>query len=382
MSKILEFIAQNTDGHSYKSFKYCFDATSVPQIDYEDKKEKIEVKKKGETETLTTTRDIKPLSQSELIKKSPLFRFFLDGSRRTYKVDDLRYGKRLYPAVAGQIGIACCERKSKDDFQPYEFNKHIVISIPERANSGSHKTEFFFNNLLSKLNEHDYLKKRNIQFSKILYYTDRDGDEYEKKAIATIQDEMIDNEKRLVGELAKKRTLNYNSYLLKDGSLEYAKMPNKEEFGELSKIKANYSCVVGVSKAFNPETLSQANANISKIIADLRLHHRTPAMKYSTERVGNVWFSVWYLRIRDVRYGQSPYDGVVKIEKILVNDKEIEYGLETDEVDAISAHIINESFPVCYGQDTRWAKHLYPIYLTEQYVKSKYISDLHFINLF
>ena len=83
-----------------------------------------------------------------------------------------------------------------------------------------------------------------------------------------------------------------------------------------------------------------------------------------------------------MKYGQSPYDGVVKIEKILVSDKEIEYGLETDEVDNISAQIINESFPVCYGQDSRWAKHLYPIYLTEQYAKSKYISDLHFINLF
>lgn len=108
---------------------------------------------------MTSTRSVKDLSQSELIKKKPLFRYFLDGSRRTYKVDDLRYGKRLYPAVAGQIGIACCERKSKDIFEPYEFDRSIVISIPERANSGSHKTEFFFNSLLKKLNDEDYLKK-------------------------------------------------------------------------------------------------------------------------------------------------------------------------------------------------------------------------------
>ncbi len=382
MAKILEFIAKNTDGHSYKSFKYCFDAVSMPQIEYDGKKEII-IKKRGETDKITSTRNLKNHSQSDLIKKKPLFHFFLDGSRRTYKVDDLRYGKRLYPAVAGQIGIACCERESKDSFKPYVFDRNVVVSIPSIANSGSHSGGFFFNNLLKKLNEQEYLQKRNIQFSKILHYSDREGDEYEKKAIATIQDEMIDKEKRLVGELAKKGTLNYDAYLLKDGSLEYGKMPNKEEFGELSKIRANYSCVVGVSKAFNPETLSKSNPNISKIIADLKLYDRTPAMKYSTERVGtDVWFSVWYLRIRDVKYGQSPYDGVVKIEKILVSDKEIEYGLETDEVDNISAQIINESFPVCYGQDSRWAKHLYPIYLTEQYAKSKYISDLHFINLF
>lgn len=382
MSRILEFIAEQTDGHSYKSFKYCFDAHSMPQIEYDDKKE-IVIKKRGETDKITSTRNLRGHSQSELIIKKSLFHFFLDGSRRTYKVDDLRYGKRLYPAVAGQIGIACCERESKDSFKPYVFDRNVVVSIPSIANSGSLSEEFFFNNLLKKLNEQEYLQKRNIQFSKILHYSDREGDEYEKKAIATIQDEMIDKEKRLVGELAKKGALNYDAYLLKDGSLEYGKMPNKEEFGELSKIRANYSCVVGVSKAFNPETLSKSNPNISKIIADLKLYDRTPAMKYSTERVGtDVWFSVWYLRIRDIKYGQSPYDGVVKIEKILVSDKEIEYGLETDEVDNISAQIINESFPVCYGQDSRWAKHLYPIYLTEQFAKSKYISDLHFINLF
>nr|WP_299214372.1 hypothetical protein [uncultured Allomuricauda sp.] len=382
MTKILQFIAKVTEGHSYKSNKYCFDAISIPQIEYDDKKDII-IKRRGETDKLISTRNLRDHSKSELIMRKPLFRFFLDGSRRTYKVDDLRYGRRLYPAVAGQIGIACCERKDKSSFKPYVFNRSIVVSIPSVANSGSHSEEFFFNNLLNKLNGQDYVKKRNIQFSKILHYSDREGDDYEKKAIATIQDEMIDREKRLVGELAKKRALNYDSYLLKDGSLEYGKMPKREEFGELSKIKTNYSCVVGVSKAFNPETLSKSSANISKIIADLNLYDRTPAMKYTTDRVGNdVWFSVWYLRIRDKRYGQSPYDGVVKIEKILVSDKETENGLETDEVDAISAHVINESFPVCYGQDSRWAKHLYPIYLTEQFAKSKYISDLHFINLF
>lgn len=381
MPKILEFIADQTDGYSFKSFKYCFENVAVPKLEYDDKKE-ITIKKRGETDKIRGLRNVYKLSRSSLIKNSPLFKYFLDGSRRTYKVDDLRYGKRLYPAVAGQIGIACCERIDKDTFKPYMFKQNIVISIPLKANAGSHSPDFFFNNLLNKLNSQEYLKNRNIQFNKILYYADSEGDEYENKAIATIQDEMIDNEKRIVGELAKKRALNSSAYLLKDGSLEYGKMPNKEEFGELSKVKANYSCVVGVSKAFNPEALSQANPRISSIIAGLPLYSRTPAIKYTAERVGNVWFSVWYLRIRDVKYCQSPYDGVVKIEKILVTDKEIENGLETDEVDQISAQVINESFPVCYGKDTRWAKHLYPIYLTETFAKSKYLSDLHFINIF
>jgi hypothetical protein len=105
-------------------------------------------------------------------------------------------------------------------------------------------------------------------------------------------------------------------------------------------------------------------------------------MKYKTDRVGDVWFSVWYVRIRETKYCHSPYEGVLKIEKVLVTDDENDNGLLSDEVDLISANIIRESFPVCYGRDDRWAKHLYPVYLTEQFIKSKYLSDIHFTNLF
>lgn len=67
---------------------------------------------------------------------------------------------------------------------------------------------------------------------------------------------------------------------------------------------------------------------------------------------------------------------------MLISNRENEEGLQTDEVDLISANIINERNPVCYGNDDRWANHLYPIYLTEKFIKSRYISDIHFLNLF
>lgn len=384
MNKIIPFIANKTDGLSYRSFKYCIDATSVPHIEYDDKKD-IRVHKKGETASIKNTCDMGKLAKSKTLNK-PLFKYFLDGSRRTYKVDDLAYGRRLYPVIAGQIGIACCERLDPDSFKGFEFDNSLVISIPTDANADSSNDELFFNNLLLKLNEQDFIKKRGVQFNKLLAYKttlDQErGEKYEHKAIATIQDEMIDREKRLVEKLAKRRDLTSDAYLIKDGSLEYPKMSDRGNFGELSAFKANYRCVIGVSKAFNPESLSSNVKDIAKVIAGLPKHHRTPAMKYQAERVGDVWFSVWYLRIRDIEYCQSPYDGVVKIEKILISDSEIENGLDSDEIDLISANIINESFPVCYGKDDRWAKHLYPIFLTEQYIKSQYLSDHHFINLF
>lgn len=380
MKKILDFIAKETDGKNYTSYKYCFESIEIPTLNYEDKKG-IQVKKKGETDkSLTSSKSIKELAVKISKNETPLFKFFLDGSRRTYKVDDIAYGKRLYPIIAGQIGVAVCERKDKHTFKPINLKNPLVVSIPDIANAqtnmGNH--DLFFTNLINKLNEQGVLKKQKLKLSKILPYSSKliKDDKYEDRGIAKIQNEMIALEQKVVFELVKAKKLNEESFLIKDGSLEYMK---SGEARELSSIKSNYDCVVGVSKAFNPEALSNDVKDISRIIAELKLYHRTPAFMYQTERIPDVKFAVWYLRIRTTL---SPFNGVLKIEKILVRDIQEEEGLDSDEIDLISANIINERNPVSYGTDNRWAKHLYPVYLTENYIKSKYLSDIHFINLF
>ena len=380
MDKILDFIANQTDGKNYKSYKYCYESNQVPKIEYDDKKD-IRAKRKGETnKSLTRAKSVKDLAD-QIIGAPPLFQYFLDGSRRTYKVDDIAYGKKLYPIIAGQIGVAVCCRKSPHSFKAYTQKRPLVIAIPENANAQTslRNEHLFFKKLLVKLNEQEILKKQNIQFDKILSYRSSittDKDKYEDRGISRIQAEMIGLEQKVVLELAKNRKLNSNSFLIKDGSLEYMKSGEQKE---LSTIKSSYDCVVGVSKMFNPEALLRDIKDISRVIADLKLYERTPAFMYETERIPDVKFAVWYLRIRETI---SPFDGVLKIEKILVWDRQEEEGLDSDEIDLISANIINERNPVAYGKDKRWAKHLYPIYLTECYVKSQYLSDLHFINLF
>lgn len=379
MNSVLDYIAKKTDGKNYKSFRYCNDAVEVPKLVYDDNKD-IRVKRRGETDkSIVKPKSIKNLAENISTTQAPLFKFFLDGSRRTYKVDDIAYDKKLYPIIAGQIGVAVCKRESFDHFNAESFKNELVICLPHRANADGIDDHLYFNNLVKNLNNENVLKKHNIMFSKILPYNDaplKGNEKYEDKGIAKIQDEMINIEKNSVIELVKAKKLNKDSFLIKDGSLEYFKTKNHNE---LSSIKSNYDCVVGVSKAFNPEALSNDVKDISRIIADLKLYHRTPAFMYETPRIPEVKFAVWYLRIRE---SLSPFDGILKIEKILVWDAQENEGLDSDEIDIISANIINERNPVCYGKDDRWAKHLYPICLTEQFIKSKYISDIHFINIF
>jgi hypothetical protein len=95
--------------------------------------------------------------------------------------------------------------------------------------------------------------------------------------------------------------------------------------------------VVGVSKSFNPELAKLTKGrSAAAIIANLNPFERTPAYLYKTDRVEGK-FAVWYVRLRKSRQSQGPFDGIVKVEKILVIDHEVENGLDSSEVDNISA---------------------------------------------
>lgn len=390
MDKVLDIVSNETTCKCYKSFRYCADEElRIPTLDFDTKLKEISVviKEYGETDTyLNTSKSLKNLAD-KIIDNEPLFQFFLDGSRRTYKVDDIEINRNVYPVIAGQIGVACCERLSSSQFKSVKdgFEHNLVLSLPKAANPNSGDSSLFFNALKTKINNTKRIEKAGINFSKILAYDSKKQDEgkkYEHLGIATIQDEMIETEKKIVAYLSTKNLINPDRYLIKDGSLQYKPMKTGD-FKELTKIKNHYKCAIGVSKMFNPELCQDRSgkSNADKI-AKLPLYHRTPAFKYKSEIVGNVFFAIWYVRIRETERTESPFAGVLKIEKILITDEENENGLNTEEVDLITANIINERNPVCYGKDSRWANHLYPVYLTESFIKSKYLSDINFLNLF
>jgi hypothetical protein len=48
----------------------------------------------------------------------------------------------------------------------------------------------------------------------------------------------------------------------------------------------------------------------------------------------------------------------------------------------ISAALLNERNPTCYGADLRFANHLYPVYLTESFIKSRFMSEEMFMRIF
>lgn len=390
MGKILHFIAKETQGECFTSFKYCYDSMAAPTIEYESGESSyINLKEYAEDEHNPKPRDMR--NRAEIcMHGAPLFKYFLDGSRRVYKVDDIQYDKKVFPIVSGQISVACCSRELNEDhtfrsFRHIEEETYPVLCLPVTANGEGIDNDIFFRNLRDKINSLPQLISAGVQIEKVLYYrTKLEGREtFENKGIARIQDEMVDCEKKIVSSLVCRRLLTQDSYLIKDGSIQYKPMKSGN-YKELAHIRNNYRHVIGVSKKFNPNLMRDLKDQSSAgQIARLPLYHRTPAFLWQPgEEWGNVNFAIWYVRLRDIKRTESPYAGIIKVEKMLMTGHEAEYGLSTDEIDTITANLINERNPVCYGTDARWANHLYPVYMTECYCKNRFKSDYYFLNLF
>lgn len=387
LNPIVRFLANETHGTPYSSYKYCHDGVSVPQLDYDDDPRELAADVFAETDH----RSNAPIDLAKRLGKgSPILRYFLDGSRKTYKVDDIEYDGVVYPIVAGQICVACCQRESFDEFKKEETLLARALVIPSKANADGDGIPSFYKSTCKSINMACSLAGTNkfgidLSLSDLLPYDTghkTTDSKYENRAIARIQDKMIEMEKELVASLAKRRLLSSESYLIKDGSLQY-KVPKGKDSHISAIARDNYRFVVGASKMFNPELLAGRKKILTaKNIADLPLYHRTPAFKHNSEFSGETEYAIWYVRIRDMKYSRSPFAGVLKLEKILVTEDEREDGLPTSEIDMITANVIDERCPVCYGSDERWANHLYPVYLTESFLKSQFLSDHFFISLF
>lgn len=381
LGAIIDVIEKETDGKSFKSHKYCNDNFAISTIEYEDSEEVV-WKNYGETEQNKNRVNLK-LRADYLSDKKSIFTYFLDGSRHTYKVDDISYNKDVYPIMAGQIGIGCCKRINKE-ISPEQYTRKLVIVLPDIAYRDGWGADNFFADVLNKINSNDKMKNYfGAQFDVILTYKRDKDDKLEKKGIAVIQDYMVELEKIAVSDLVLKGKLNQDNFLIKDGSLEYKVVSNNNRNLRNQRVANFYKYVIGVSKSFDPtKCFIKGGGTNSQIIADLKPFERTPVSMYESKIAGKIYFAIWYLRLRDSKYTHNVFDGVVKVEKLVIGDEEQEKGLDSEMVDHISACLLNERNPVCYGNDTRWANHIYPIYLTESYIKSKYLSNDLFLQLF
>ena len=185
--------------------------------------------------------------------------------------------------------------------------------------------------------------------------------------------EMHDIEIQAVREMEEEQYLNDPcGMLLIDGPLRFKKRFDLVQFRN----------VLGLSKTFRPTfTVGKGarRADVGSITSALRFAERTSVYKTIDE---DKVIGVWYLRIRRRSMMTNPLEGIVKVERYAIDSSDQEEGFESDRIDTISRHILRERNVSPYQSDSRWASHIYPVFLAETYLKSSFMSDMQFKALF
>ena len=364
MGRILEIIEKYSGGTCFYSDRYPLDHFIPPE--YQDKEEEFKTDKIFETENGSGKSRQLDYEQSA----SSLFKYFLDGARRTYKIVDFANDGKFLPIVAGQIGTAACYRENKR-LKKDKLRCKNVLAVPDRIGGE-------FQRIRDEIRQ---IRLHNLSIDELVTYQYKANPDkpFENLAIAKIQLEMLKMEVALVSEMVRSKKLKTDQMLIIDGSLQFSGIKEDDEH--------IFENVIGISKTFNPYLqgiLKTKKKEIGHYLTSLKFGERTPVFVYEHERQRRekTKIGAWYLRIHSERYSKNRLDGVIKIEKIATTAKEKEDGFDSDQIDEICRAILLERNVTCYGNNSRWANHLYPIYLTEFFLKSSFASDQYFLNIF
>ena len=316
------------------------------QEPYQD--ENDEIKEIADPFETDTSRKVRKIDINFDDRTYSSFSFFMDGSRRTYKIGDMIIdGKKIYPVVVAQIRAGCTERDRNKKLHSYGnlMKKNLLL-------------------VSDKLNDVDFLDARlriinsslaqKLKLEVVKYHFDPLKDNVPvNAAIAKANSMMHDMEIDILTDMVGSRQLKTDKMLIVDGPLQFLRQDTrKPEFADL------FYNVVGVSKSFDPmmPTSSKAKRGGTHIGAELlKLDYgqRTPV--FLKENSVGRRFGCWYLRIRPINRMSNPLQGIIKVEKMAGIDDD--GGLNSSVVDNISLSLLNESSPTCYGRDERWPSH-------------------------
>lgn len=299
----------------------------------------------------------------------------MDGSRRTYKIGDIVIdgGKKIYPVVIAQIRAGCTERDGAKKLHSHQtiLRKNLLL-LSDKINTVD------FKEIQQRLMRTAVAKEMFLEVVSYRFESEKHNIPV-NAAIAKANSMMHDMEIEILSNMVKSGSLDTDRMLVVDGPLQFLRQDTgKAEFSDL------FYNVIGVSKSFNPMLPASGKSKrggtqIGAELLKLEYGERTPVFMKENDRGRR--FGVWYLRIRPKNRVSNPLEGIIKIEKMALEDY-YDSGIPTDIIDTISLSLLNECSPTCYGRDERWASHLYPVYLTETLIKSTFESDLVFINNF
>jgi hypothetical protein len=299
-------------------------------------------------------RSVPPVGRS----REHLFRYFLDGSFRSYFLGTVLENERESSVHFAQVGV-CVLRREDDGSVRHEVLQveNLLLAAKQRLSQDVwEKWEVLAsqaNIRLIDLTETDAVSRVLSDF------------DLRNKSAGKVRFAMHTLEADAITKI-RERLSPERSWLIVDGSRLFE--PTLKQLTSGDEIVP----VVGVAKNFrkDPQFVfgrgpRAERRSIYKLLADLQAEHRTAAF---SARAGKVVF--WYVRLREQRHLDYPLMGVVKVE--LANPSQ--EAVPSELIDRLSSALTAERSVTPHGRDRRWHAHLYPIFLAERAVKEGLLS--------
>jgi len=301
-----------------------------------------------ETDARSRYRSIQPIHRSE----EHGFRYFIDGSARTYFIGTVLEQDRSTPVQVSQVGAAMVRREDDGRICLADSRRTILLTLEK-----SQVSESLWQALEQAL-------------AGVADYTLCDSATNNRYAEAMQLQESRPrgahranwHMRELETELAQSLSRTHKEWLVVDGSLG-----NEFETWRGAPI-------IGVAKTFRRDSRFELGTgprarklNLFGLLKDLQENQRTLVFPRNNE--GKIVF--WYVRLRPQKGLDYPLMGVVKVEMPNPDREPVDSQL----VDRISGWLIAERSVTPYGRDGRWHAHLYPIYIAEQVIRSRFYSE-------
>jgi hypothetical protein len=281
------------------------------------------------------------------------FRYFIDGSVRSYFLGTVLEHDRDTPILYAQIGACALRREDDGTVGVHDLQtRHLLLAEQQQLSPqawGSLQS-------LCPPNLVDLVDTSPNQPGAM-------GMDPRNRANGVARFRM----RSLEGEIMRQLLPHLgDEWLIMDGSLM---------FDPIRRILLSASTqppVLGVSKNFRKDPQfdvgrgsSAVRYSIYRLLAQLPHEHRTLAFKALN---GEVAF--WYVRLRPQGAMDYPLMGVVKCELATPSGQPP----DSQVLDALSSALVAERSVSPHGRDRRWHAHLYPIYLAEQAIRSRFYS--------
>ncbi len=283
-----------------------------------------------------------------------LFRYFIDGSLRTYFIATAIQQNRTFPIELAQIGSACVFRRDDGSIKTHRRLHKIVLLAPKGADGLSDDVWETLQTTLAGNDEIELLDTSQHDRGDRRTDARTHSGGIARHAMHNLEVNIIDSSSE--GNPPRSDT----AWAILDGGIRLGNFIDKPN---LLAVAKSFDKAVRFYFGRKP----RERFDITRLLKDLPSGHRTCA--FFSDNQKHVVF--WYVRLWDKVELEYPLMGVVKLEI----GRHDQTPADSQLIDSLSSCIMAEKSVTPYGKDNRWHCHLYPIYCAEHAIKTNFISE-------